>query len=202
MIIALSGKKQSGKSTAVEDILKRVEHKPYMSKSVAFAGSLKRFVNAFFLAPLEQGEPEWDAEYFKNLKHPCGKTIRELLQIVGTDWCRNLWPDIWVEQWKYWIKQNCSEYELILVPDVRFVNEVKAIQDLGGHVIRLTRNPFPDDKHESETALDLVEAICIGDPDGCYDEKTRFDAIIDNSAMSIEEQNEAVWKLVTERRWV
>jgi hypothetical protein len=190
-LIGFSGKKQSGKSTAVEDILKRAEHKPYMSKSVAFAGALKRFVNAFFLAPLEQGEPEWDAEYFKNLKHPCGKTIRELLQIVGTDWCRNLWPDIWVEQWKYWIKQSCSEYELILVPDVRFVNEVKAIQDLGGHVIRLTRNPFPDDKHESEIALDEK-----------YFPWGYFDYVLDNSAMSIDTQNEAVWKLVTEKQWI
>jgi len=74
---------------------------------------------------------------------------------------------------------------------------------LGGHVIRLLRCPFPDDKHESEIALDEIESWSIHDPDGAASGGVLyFDAIIDNQKMSIDEQNEAVWKLVNERKWI
>ena len=65
---------------------------------------------------------------------------------------------------------------------------VKGVQEAGGKVIRLSRNIFGDsDQHPSEIALDDYEG---------------FDATIDNSDMSISEQNEAVYNQLAEWEFI
>ena len=123
---------------------------------------------------------------------------------------RSLDTDCWVRANKKEIAvlEITSSGTVVLTADVRFPNEVKCIQDLGGHVIRLLKNPH-NDKHESETALDGVEydtayslranmTINKPLPEGTL----LFDAEMDNRNMTIEEQNEAVWKLINERKWL
>ena len=107
---------------------------------------------------------------------------REILQVVGTDIFRRVDYDVWVNACLRQIEFD--KPELAIVTDCRFPNEVNGIQKAGGKVVRFTRAPFADgDQHKSETALDN------------YD---KFDATIDNATMSIEQQNEAVTKLLTE----
>ncbi len=208
-IIAFSGKKQSGKDIAVADIARR----PSISNAtfvLSFAHGLKRIVRTCFCD--EYNPLETDEQKSRTLL--CGKTAREVLQIVGTDWFRSLDSNCWVRAYRDSIERACNadrrQEVLVLTPDVRFPNEVKCIQDLGGHVIRLLRAPFPDDKHESETALDAYECLTLGQKLTaseavrlyCDEAHLRFDAIIDNREMTIEEQNEAVWKLVNEKHWI
>ncbi len=83
-----------------------------------------------------------------------------------------------------------------------FVEE--SVQEMGGHVIRLLRAPFPDDKHESETALDFAEMATLFPKSHYYKNTTPilFDAVLDNCKMTIAEQNEAVWDLIKERNWL
>jgi hypothetical protein len=210
-IIGFSGKKQSGKTTAIKHLQPILD-----AEIINFADALKELITQFFVPNADYGELGgaglFEYEESKQELHPCGKTYRELLQLVGTDWCRTLWPDIWLENYKYGL--SCTGGEYVLTADVRFPNEVACIQQLGGHVIRLLRAPFPEDRHESETALDEIESISIAvywsdDPDKekrnlspAYKNWPIFDAIIDNREMTIPEQNEAVWKLVTERNWI
>ena len=156
-IIAFSGKKQAGKTTAVEDLSSRLwDEKLINAEQLNFADQLKRLVLDYFIGP-DTGKvyciSDLDSEKFKTTVHSCGKTYRELLQIVGTGQFRGLWPDVWVKNYKQCLPDG---EDFILTADVRFPNEVKCIQDLGGHVIRLLRNPH-DDQHESETALDYME---------------------------------------------
>ena len=211
-IIAFSGKKQSGKTTAIDDLGVELDADNTNWHPLNFADGLKELVFRYFATLTEvykhtMYEP-FTSEESKNRVHPCGKTYRELLQIVGTDWCRNIWPDIWVENYKYTAHQICLDYAspvTILTADVRFPNEVKCIQELGGHVIRLLRNPY-NDKHESETALNWLDGEYFNPPQtekakNLYKD-LRFDAFVDNRNMSIEEQNDAVWKLVNERGWI
>lgn len=203
-IIAFSGKKQSGKTTAVESLSER----SCSGIQIDFAGHLKHIVRTCFGATHEN---LYGSDKDKNETLACGKTSREVLQIVGTDWFRSLDPDCWVNAYKANIKKlkddfnNISEGSfdegLILTSDVRFPNEVKCIQEMGGHIIRLLRNPH-DDKHESEIALDEMEMFSQSIDTATFAIGTVFDAIIDNREMSIEEQGEAVWKLVTERGWI
>lgn len=196
VIIGFSGKKQSGKTTAVNDLWDRLGQVTRLS----FADALKDTVTDLFLP--SDVSVDWDSDAFKSITHPCGKTYRELLQVFGTDWCRNLWPDVWVNALLKRL-ENYDDHDIILIGDCRFPNEVKAIQDLGGKVIRLTRAPFADqDQHESETALDeMANKTKILNMCG-YNRNAAgggefFDHVLDNRDMSIPEQNQAVWQLVT-----
>lgn len=113
--------------------------------------------------------------YNKSIVKPM--TVRELLQILGTDALRNnLHPDTWVNALMcYYIKSNDKlirttedlleeweegEYPNWIITDMRFPNEMQAVKANGGITIRVVR---PDDKkisldlHPSETALDDAE---------------------------------------------
>ena len=78
-------------------------------------------------------------------------TVRDFLQYFGTELVRKIKNDAWVSSTLDIIKNEGSE--LALIPDVRFPNEVLAIKEQGGIVIRLTRDVFTD-KHECESSLD------------------------------------------------
>jgi len=191
-IIGISGRKQSGKTTAAEFLIDQYWG---AAEALCFADELKDIVCECFGA---KGDDLWGDDKGKQTLLPCGKTARRVLQIVGTDWFRSLDPDCWVRAYMGGRRlQIISRYnELIVTPDVRFPNEVKCIQDLGGKVIRLLRCPFPEDKHESETALDRIELSAVGIWEPTTDQVICFDAFIDNRQMSIDEQNEAVWAIV------
>lgn len=195
-ILAFSGKKQSGKTTAVTDIVNRIQ-KNNRWREVGFASPLKYIVQACFGAT---GRNLYGSDNDKNELLKCGKSTRELLQIVGTDWFRHLDADCWVNSYKMTINSTRDD-TIIVTPDVRFPNEVACVQDLGGHVIRLLRNPHKD-QHESETALDELEAKTIEGKSSGWQLMGGFDAIIDNRIMTIAEQNETIWKLANERKWL
>lgn len=154
-ILAVSAKKQGGKSTLLEIIKKQL---PSSScEIIRFADTLKQIViDCFVPYELEWEIDDLDLEENKNVMLPCGKTVREMLQKIGTDWFRHAWEDCWINTFKNKVLKSKASY--IFVPDCRFPNELKAIQEMGGIVIRLTRAPFAEqDQHESETALDELE---------------------------------------------
>ena len=111
-------------------------------------------------------------------------TAREFLQYFGTDICRQIKDTVWVD--------NCidrminSGTELAIVPDIRFPNEVEAIQKAGGKVIRLTRSPH-NDQHASETALNDYEG---------------FDYVLDNTTLTVDETNRNLMGLLREWGWL
>lgn len=106
-------------------------------------------------------------------------TAREVLQSFGTDIIRRMYVDAHVEATLRCIQEDHPQFAII--EDCRFSNEIDAIQRNNGVVIRLTRNPYPEDVHESEIALD---------PDK-YD-WSNFDHIIDNAHMTLYEQEEHI----------
>ena len=91
-------------------------------------------------------------------------TPRMLLQKIGTDLFRNqLHPNTWVSS-------TFANYlnDAWIITDVRFPNELQAIKDRNGIVIRVNRNNslFKSVIHESETILD----------------NATFDYIVDNNS--------------------
>ena len=63
-----------------------------------------------------------------------GKSPRELLQLLGTEFGRNMiHPDIWVRRAMRDAGEKC------VVTDVRFDNEAEAIREAGGFVFEITR---------------------------------------------------------------
>lgn len=87
---------------------------------------------------------------------------RQLLQYIGTDKIRAVDPDIWVMFIIKILKIFPDNWDYVLIPDCRFVNEVslmkKNFDDV--NVIRIHRPNFINDlseeqrNSESETALD------------------------------------------------
>jgi len=207
LIIGISGKKQSGKSTAAATLSKLLQEK-FATKTeiVCFADKLKEIVIDCFV-PTEWNWTIKDLEpdENKNRMLPCNKTVRQMLQIVGTDWFREMFSDCWVNA--YAKKLQELFVDIVITPDVRFRNELKYIQEHNGLVIRLTKAPFADtDKHKSETALDgvaeytrdlLIESGCnLLDSYATlsWGEALKakvFDVYIVNELMSLEEKD--VW---------
>lgn len=120
---------------------------PY-TKVYHFADYLKHLcIELFDLEPHQVYGTDED----KNTMTKYGQTAREFLQYFGTDVMRKIKDTIWVD---YTLKSILSEQsEVAIIPDVRFPNEVKAIKQANGIVIRLTRNVYNSD-HPCESALD------------------------------------------------
>lgn len=66
-----------------------------------------------------------------------GRTLREAMQTLGTEWGRaQFGDDFWVRMWM----RGVDGLGAVVADDVRFENEAKAIRDLGGIVVRLVRS--------------------------------------------------------------
>lgn len=145
---------------------------PYI-KIYHFADVLKKMcVDLFDLTP----EQVYGSDDQKNTLTPYNKTAREFLQYFGTDVMRKIKDTIWVDCTIKKIKEENSL--LSIIPDVRFPNEVNAIHDAGGIVIRLTRN-IAHSTHHCECALD--------EDNFSWD---NFDKVIDNNNLSIKQLSE------------
>jgi len=112
------------------------------------------------------------------LKSPGSMTGREVLQYLGTDIFRSMYKNVWVNACLRQIQNDAPE--IALVSDVRFDNEIQAIQAQKGFVIGLTRSPYKkSDQHASETQIDKCLELC--------------NVVIDNGRLSIPEQNKEIY---------
>lgn len=162
MIVGISGRKQSGKSTVGMFLMEHLEN----VSIVNFADELKELCVTAYGASNRQvnGSDEDKNEILET----CGMSSRQLMQRLGAA-MRAIWPDCWIYAW-----QTRSAAALmtgaktIIVADVRYPNEVAAIHAEGGVVIRLERS-IPMDiysYHESETALDGFGKVGRGRVEG------------------------------------
>jgi hypothetical protein len=185
-IIAFAGRKQSGKTSCASFITTLFPEG--VVKVYNFADPLKQDICMNILGlTYEQcygdddqknilTEIEWEGSKL---------TAREVMQFIGTDIFRKMKNDVWASATLNRIKQESPK--LAVIADCRFPNEVNAIKDVGGMVIKLTRNPFDSD-HSSEIALDYKN----------YDHRN-FDLIITNHFMSINHQNNVIYKYLRKK---
>lgn len=123
-------------------------------------------------------------QYYKIVRNsivyhePGPMTAREVLQFVGTEIFRKMYGNVWVDATLR--KVQAEGPAIAVISDCRFPNEVEGVRRVGGKVVRFTRTPFPEDSHFSETALD---------PDNF--DWSNFDAVIDNSDMTLRQKHEA-----------
>lgn len=83
--------------------------------------------------------------------------VRELLQYIGTDIIRKYIPDWHVNQMKKKILTIPAE-TTIVVDDVRFPNELKALMDMGATIYFIVRPSCMEiSNHSSETALNWTK---------------------------------------------
>ena len=85
-------------------------------------------------------------------------TNRELMQKFG-DLTRQIDPDIWI---KLALDINNVNTDVLIITDVRFKNEAKAIKDKGGILIRIESDRSSEDNHISEIDLDSYNIFDFG----------------------------------------
>ena len=148
MIIALSGKLGSGKTTIAKRLVS--EHG---FRKISFAGPLKEACRAIFGFTDEQlyGSLKKEIDPF------WGLSPGRVLQLVGTELFRvHFDSEVWVKSLirTVQLEQNIAW----VVDDMRFPNELEAIKKLGGVLIRVERPEAVLDArdlaHPSETSLD------------------------------------------------
>lgn len=168
-LIGISGKIGSGKDTVAEIIQHltnpmELDMFPYEVKK--FAGKLKTIASILTGIPVEKFEDqefkkedlgiEWSyaypGEYYDDGSPVMVRmSVRQLLQKLGTEAMREgLHNNVWVNA----LLADYNENSNWLVTDTRFLNEAKAIKDLGGVVLRIERSTCQLGTHPSETALD------------------------------------------------
>lgn len=111
-------------------------------------------------------------------------TAREFMQFFGTNIMRKIHHDVWVNACLNKIANEGSE--LSIIADVRFPNEVEAINKAGGKVLRLERSVY-DDNHESEVMLDSKN----------YDH-SNFWKVLDNRDLTIKQTVTEIKSLLEE----
>lgn len=203
-IIAFSGRKQSGKSTSGEFVHKILHsfHPSITCGLYSFADPLKKNICIDLLGLTEKqcygsdddknsltniawkSMPDYNISwtYSKDYDPSGYMTARQVMEFVGTRIFRAMKQNVWVEATLKQIQKD--NYDIAIILDTRFPDEVDPILNIGGYVIRLTRNPFHSSS-EPEVALD---------PDR-YD-WSKFSLILDNKNMTEEEKNNEIASLL------
>ena len=161
MIIGISGKAGSGKDTAAkmlevlyanpdisyEDFANR-RYKNFADiQIVHFANALKETAQVLFRLG------EWETNTQEGKKTTIdwiGKTVRELLQGIGQGLRDAIDPNLWIKI----LFANTEGWSNYIIADVRYPNEIKAIKERNGILIRIDRKGAGAGNHSSETALD------------------------------------------------
>jgi len=146
MIIGFVGLIGAGKDTAADYL---VNYHGFRRDS--FANTLKDAVACVFgwdrtlLEGRTKEAREWreqvDPWWAERLNKP-NLTPRWILQYWGTEVCRHgFHDDIWIASLENKMRKTGDN---IVISDVRFPNEIKAIHNAGGQVIRVKRGPDPE----------------------------------------------------------
>ena len=175
MIIGIAGKAGSGKSTAAAILVDKL-----LFTEISLADPMKRFLKELMnwsearLWGASEKRAEPDTRY--RVGREC-ITARGALQQLGTEFGRNLHPDIWVDYLLHQINgcrlAGCGYDKFIglipksdkreifpsmdfVVPDIRFENEARAVQRNGGGVIFINRPGAGLGGKEGEHASEIL----------------------------------------------
>jgi hypothetical protein len=162
-VIAIAGAAGSGKDTVADYLCRFKGYSRY-----SLADPLRRGLVS--MIPELTMNHMLDRDLKERPVEPYGKSPRELLQSLGTEWGREMvWQDIWL----HIAIAETSALAVsgpVVIPDVRFPNELKLLDELGAVVVWVDREVPDVASHKSEGALDGME----------------FDYVIDNNRSYVE----------------
>lgn len=144
MLIGLLGRINSGKGSVADELVNT-----YGFRQDSFAATLKDATAVLFnwdRAMLEgnttesRAEREKVDEWWSEKLNIENFTPRLALQLIGTDVFRNNFhQDIWMLS----VMSRYKDNDNVVISDARFPNEVSAIREMGGRIIRVDRGEEP-----------------------------------------------------------
>lgn len=180
---------RSGKSEVAYHLLAEHGYEGYH-----MAGVLKTMIYELVCAlrPWYLQTDPWEYVYGIHKETPIadlgGKSARELMQTLGTDWGRKMvHEDLWVNVAKREIENMMNDGSSVVIDDIRFPNEVEMIKSLGGQIIYVDRPinadtwQLPDTivAHESEGGIPREDCDFYLRNDGTLEElRLKTDTIV------------------------
>jgi hypothetical protein len=143
MLLGVVGFAGSGKGT-IGDILIR----DHQFVRLSFADALKDAVSVIFGwdRNMLEGDTKESRDWREKVdpwwsnKFGYQVTPRLMLQKMGTEAGRNVFDD---EIWIHTVARRLKNHENVVIPDVRFKNEIDFIRDNGGYIIQVNRGKNP-----------------------------------------------------------
>lgn len=169
MIIALTGLKQSGKSTAANYLVEKYNFTKHNFKD-AMIKEIKQYFPDFIKKECELYNCDVDYLFEKKPGH-----IRELMKNFGTQLRRGENPNYWVWKWAEVLDELANTN--LVVDDCRFLNEAEQIKYVEeGIIIKIIRTgQVSTDTHQSETEMSYIEPdytieVATGEQNKLYEE--------------------------------
>lgn len=151
-LIGIIGRKGVGKSTLAEMLKQEIEG----AEIIAFADALRGEVHAMLNHPLFSERPvsrEW-------LEERKGSVWGPILQGYG-EFCRQWYgPSYWIDV----LANDIEDFDAVIVPDVRHVNEAEFIKSQGGLLVAIDGpsrwvGDQRDQQHPSEANVDKIRQM-------------------------------------------
>ena len=184
MIIGVSGLAGSGKD-AVAEILCR----NFPVCRIALADEIKRIIGRLYGFSVES---RWGPSHLRQEESPWfkGLTCRRAAQVIGTETARHAHPDTWGrfclrDVWD--ILQGSGydpavgligtgDYQAVVIPDVRFLNEVEVLRKAGAHLWKVVR---PGAGLTGEAGEHSSEHMSRTTPDSFFDRVIENDSTLE-----------------------
>lgn len=151
-IIGFLGRKASGKSTAARFCFER-----YGSVNVPFAAGVKEMCRRVLPHVPEDAWYGTQDEKARPRPELGGLSGRQVMQNMGNGAREVIGRSVWIDAAFETIRT--TNRRIYTIDDVRYANEVDAIQRAGGYVVRLYNTALPnDDMHPSEAESDTIRS--------------------------------------------
>lgn len=157
ILLAMYGRARSGKDTAADYLAQQLGLYKY-----AFAEPLKTMLKSVFGDHFHEGDRS-------GICPETGKSYREMMQTLGTEWGRNLMTDdVWInlvqKKWD-WVKAggwaagapSFGGFSGMILSDLRFDSEAEWVRSQGGYVIEIKRDENPKSLIEKILSVAGVE---------------------------------------------
>ena len=150
-IIALAGRAGAGKDTAAQQFIDSIDEEGLSFIITGFAARMKEALSGIFgfsFHDLDRTDKEKKLDFI-------GKSPRELMQTLGTEWGRSIHPDLWVKL----LERELFDHpraadEVVILTDCRFQNEIRWVRAKGGAVWWVQRDGIaPVASHSSENDI-------------------------------------------------
>jgi hypothetical protein len=162
MIIGLLAQKRNGKDTVADHLIARYGYRRY-----GFADPIKMSARELF----DLSDEQLYGDLKEVVDERWGVTPRQILQVLGTELSQFDLPrhlpamaekigDNGRAIWVYRFKIEAAKFvgANIVLSDVRFHHEVKAIQEMGGQIWKIVRPGFENDSdHPSEREIQTAK---------------------------------------------